>query len=57
MRILRAATRLFIKAGGTGFTTRGVAKKAGLSLGAVQHFFRTKDQLMAGMPASGRASI
>jgi AcrR family transcriptional regulator len=49
MRILRAAIRLFIKAGGTGFTTRGVAKEAGLSLGAVQHFFRTRDQLMAAM--------
>jgi len=49
MRVLRAAIRLFIKAGGTGFTTRGVAKEAGLSLGAVQHFFRTRDQLLAAM--------
>jgi len=49
MRIVRAAIRLFIKAGSAGFTTRGVAKEAGLSLGAVQHFFRTRDQLMAAM--------
>ena len=49
LRVLRAAIRLFIKAGGAGFTTRGVAKEADLSLGAVQHFFRTKDQLMAAM--------
>jgi AcrR family transcriptional regulator len=49
MRILQAAIRLFIKAGGSGFTTRGVAKEAGLSLGAVQHFFRTRDQLMEAM--------
>jgi len=49
MRILQAAIRLFIRAGGTGFTTRGVAKEAGLSLGAVQHFFRTKDQLLEAM--------
>ena len=49
MRILRAAIRLFIKAGGSGFTTRGVAKEAGLSLGAVQHFFRTREQLVEAM--------
>ena len=49
MRVLRAAIRLFIKAGGSGFTTRGVAKEAALSLGAVQHFFRTRDELMAAM--------
>ena len=49
MRILQAAIRRFIKAGGAGFSTRGVAKEAGLSLGAVQHFFRTRDQLMEAM--------
>ena len=49
MRILRAAIRLFIRAGGGAFTTRGVAKEAGLSLGAVQHFFRTREQLLAAM--------
>lgn len=49
MRVLQAAIRLFIKAGGSGFTTRGVAKEAGLSLGAVQHFFRTREELLAAM--------
>lgn len=49
MRVVQAAIRLFIEAGGSGFTTRGVAKEAGLSLGAVQHFFRTRDQLMEAM--------
>ena len=48
-RILRAAIRLFIREGGAAFTARGVAKEAGASLGAVQHFFRTKDQLLAAM--------
>lgn len=49
LRILRAAIRLFIREGGAAFTTRGVAKEAGASLGAVQHFFPTKDQLLAAM--------
>ena len=48
-RILRAAVRLFIRDGGAAFSARGVAKEAGISLGAVQHFFRTKDQLLAAM--------
>jgi AcrR family transcriptional regulator len=49
LRILRAAIRLFIREGGAAFTARGVAKEAGVSLGAVQHFFPTKDQLLAAM--------
>jgi AcrR family transcriptional regulator len=48
-RILRAAIRLFIREGGAGFSARGVAKEAGVSLGAVQHFFRTRDQLLTAM--------
>ncbi len=48
-RILRSAIQLFIREGGAAFSARGVAKEAGLSLGAVQHFFRTKDQLLAAM--------
>lgn len=48
-RILRAAVRLFIREGGAAFSVRGVAKEAGISLGAVQHSFRTKDQLLAAM--------
>jgi AcrR family transcriptional regulator len=49
LRILRAAIHLFIREGGAAFTARGVAKEAGTSLGAVQHFFRTKDELLAAM--------
>lgn len=49
LRILRAAIRLFVREGGAAFTTRGVAKEAAASLGAVQHFFPTKDQLLAAM--------
>jgi TetR/AcrR family transcriptional regulator len=48
-RILRGARRLFVRAGGAAFSARGVAKEAGVSLGAVQHFFRTKDALLAAM--------
>ena len=46
-RILRAARRLFVRNGGAGFSARGVAKEAGLSLGAVQHFFPSKEALLA----------
>lgn len=46
-RILRAARRVFVEHGGAGFSARGVAKQAGMSLGAIQHFFRTKDELLA----------
>ncbi len=48
-RILRAAIKLFIRDGGAAFSARGVAKEAGLSLGAVQHFYPTKDRLLAAM--------
>jgi AcrR family transcriptional regulator len=48
-RILRGAVRLFIREGGAAFSARGVAKELGVSLGAVQHSFRTKDQLLAAM--------
>jgi AcrR family transcriptional regulator len=46
-RILRAARRVFIRDGGASFSARGVAKEADLSLGAVQHFFRTRNELLA----------
>ncbi len=46
-RILLAAQRLFVREGGAEFSARGVAKEAGISLGAVQHFFPSKDQLLA----------
>ena len=50
-RILRAARKLFVEEGGANFSARGVAKEAGVSLGAVQHFFPTKDALLAAMLA------
>jgi AcrR family transcriptional regulator len=46
-RILQAARKVFVRNGGSSFSARGVAKEAGVSLGAVQHFFRTKDELLA----------
>jgi AcrR family transcriptional regulator len=49
LKILRAAKRIFIRDGGDRFSSRGVAKEAKLSLGAVQHFFPTKHELLAAM--------
>jgi AcrR family transcriptional regulator len=46
-RILKAARRVFVASGGSSFSARGVAKEAGVSLGAVQHFFKTRDALLA----------
>lgn len=45
-KILQAAKQVFIRAGGAKFSARGVAKEAGLSLGAVQHFFPAKRDLL-----------
>jgi len=47
--ILRAAFALFVREGGSGFSTRGVAQEAGISLGAVQYTFPTKESLLEGM--------
>jgi AcrR family transcriptional regulator len=47
-RVLKAARTVFVRGGGASFSARGVAKEAGVSLGAVQHFFRTKNELLAG---------
>lgn len=49
MRILQAAVDSFIRDGGAAFTARGVAKEAKMSLGAVQHFYPAKEQLIAAM--------
>jgi len=48
-RVLRAARRLFVRSGGAGFSARGVAREAALSLGAVQHFYPTRAALLAAM--------
>jgi AcrR family transcriptional regulator len=49
LKILQAAKQVFIRDGSEKFSARGVAKEAGLSLGAVQHFFPTKRDLLAAM--------
>jgi AcrR family transcriptional regulator len=48
-RILKAAKATFIRHGGAEFSARAVAKEAGVSLRAVQHFFSTTDLLLAGV--------
>jgi AcrR family transcriptional regulator len=49
LRIAKAAKRVFLRAGDAGFSMRNVAKEAGMSMGAVQHFYPTRDRLMAAM--------
>ena len=46
-RVLRAAKATFIASGGSKFSARAVAKEAGITLRAVQHFYPTTDQLLA----------
>lgn len=47
LKVVRAAKLVFLRAGGSQFSIRGVAKEAGMSMGAVQHFYPTRDQLLA----------
>ena len=47
-QILAAARRLFTDEGWAAFTTRRVARVAGVSLGSLQYFFPSKEQLLAG---------
>jgi len=47
--ILRAARKVFIKDGPSGFSARRVADAAALSLGSVQHVFPTVDALLVAM--------
>lgn len=47
LRVLRAAKQTFVQVGGSGFSARAVAKEAGITLGAVQHFFPTTETLLA----------
>jgi AcrR family transcriptional regulator len=49
LKIVRAAKAVFLSCGGASFSIRGVAKQAGMSMGAVQHFYPTRDQLIAAM--------
>jgi AcrR family transcriptional regulator len=49
LKVVRAAKSVFIRFGGAKFSIRGVAKEAKMSMGAVQHFYPTRDQLVAAM--------
>lgn len=48
-QIVAAARALFIGEGWAAFTMRRVAREAGVSLGSLQYFFPSKEQLLAGM--------
>jgi AcrR family transcriptional regulator len=47
LKVVRAAKLVFLRSGGSQFSIRRVAKEAGMSMGAVQHFYPTRDQLIA----------
>lgn len=49
LRIAAAARKLFIETGGTGLSIRQVAQAAGMSVGAVQHFYPRRDELVAAL--------
>lgn len=49
LRIVRAAKEVFLRETDAGFSMRSVAKEAGMSMGAVQHFYPTRDKLLVAM--------
>ena len=49
LRLVKAAKRAFLRSGGTKFSIRSVAKEARISVGAVQHYYPTRDKLVAAM--------
>ena len=49
LRIVKAAKQVFLRETDSGFSIRNVAREAGLSMGAVQHFYPTRDELTAAM--------
>lgn len=49
LRIARAAKRVFLSSGGSKFSMRTVAVEAGMSTGALQHFYPKRDMLLAAM--------
>src|SRR6185312_163913 len=49
LKIVKAAKQVFLRETDSGFSIRSVAKEAGLSMGAVQHFYPTRDKLLAAM--------
>lgn len=46
---LKAARRMFVDAGYAAFSMRSVAQELGISLGHLQHFFASKDDLLSEM--------
>jgi AcrR family transcriptional regulator len=49
LKIVKAAKQVFLRETDSGFSIRNVAREAELSMGAVQHFYPTRDELMAAM--------
>jgi AcrR family transcriptional regulator len=49
LKIVKAAKQVFLRETDSGFSIRNVAREAGLSMGAVQHFYPTRDKLMVAM--------
>jgi AcrR family transcriptional regulator len=49
LRIVQAARQVFIETGGSGFSMRLVAGQAGISTGALQHFYPKREQVLAAM--------
>ncbi|MFS0557546.1 TetR/AcrR family transcriptional regulator [Brevibacillus sp. 179-C9.3 HS] len=45
-QIAEATWRVIVEQGMEGATVRGIAKEAGLSLGALRHYFATQDELL-----------
>ncbi len=45
--ILEAARQLFVAEGYAGFSMRGIAARAGVTLGTVQHYYPSQDLLLA----------
>ncbi len=46
-QIAGATWRVIVRDGMKGATVRGIAKEAGMSLGALRHYFSTQDELLA----------
>ena len=44
--ILAAAREIFARHGYSGLSMRGVAARLGVTLGTVQHYYKTKDELL-----------
>ncbi len=45
-KILQAAQRVIVQHGINGATMRGIAKEAGLSTGAIYHYYRNKEEVL-----------